>query len=428
MSLSSALNTSVSSLQAQSALISAVSENIANSSTIGYKTKEVDFASLVTGTGSNASGGVIYSTAQDMTTQGLIQSTGSATDAAINGNGFFVVSSSLNNQPSGYTYSRNGSFSPDATGDLVNSEGYYLMGWPTDENGNVTADNKNDLNSLVPVSVSSVQGAARATSNITMDLNLPANATAGQSFNTSTEIFDSLGVSHNVQETWTKSSTDPNTWELDFSQPYDGTDSSTPTGTLSPTSMTVVFNGDGTLQSIDGGSTATPLSITGWTSGASDSSINLNLGTVGKSDGLTQYASTLDTPDIEITKMDQDGLRLGKLSSVAIGSDGTVTATFDNGLKKAMYKIPVATFPDPSQLTHVNGSIYDENLQAGVLTLQEAGTGAAGVIAPSSLEESTTDTSEEFNKMIVAQQAYSASSQVINTVGQMFDSLMQALR
>ncbi len=140
MSLNSALNASVSGLRAQSAAVAAVSENIANASTTAYKTREIAFKSLVTGNQTSAgfsSGGVIFSSYQDLSQQGQIQAFDTSTYVAINGNGFFVVTDDVNNQPSGYTYTRNGSFSTDAQGFLINSEGYYLLGQRTDDLGNV---------------------------------------------------------------------------------------------------------------------------------------------------------------------------------------------------------------------------------------------------------------------------------------------------
>jgi len=138
MSLSSALNTSISALKAQSAAISSVSENIANTSTTAYKNSQVTFSSLIAGNTTSSgysSGGVVYSVSQNISTQGQIETTSSNTNIAINGNGFFVVSDEVDNLSSAYVYSRNGDFSTDADGYLVNTEGYYLMGLRTDADG-----------------------------------------------------------------------------------------------------------------------------------------------------------------------------------------------------------------------------------------------------------------------------------------------------
>jgi flagellar hook protein FlgE len=424
MSLSNALNSAVSGLRAQSTMLAVVSENIANSSTTAYKTKGVNFQSLVTGSGSRAGGGVLYSTFQNVGIAGSISGTGVNTNVAISGSGFFVVSDNLNNKPSAYNYSRNGNFKTDKNGYLSNDEGYYLLGQRTDEKGNVTAANKNDLNSLEPINVNSIKGAAKATTGISVNLNLPADAAVGDTFTSAMEVFDSLGVSHTVTQTWEK--TGSNTWELGMSNPALTSNSATTSGTLTPSTITFNFNGDGTLASSV--PAATNIAITGFTTGANDSAIALDFDSSGGTSGLTQYSSNTEEPDIEIDSITGDGVRYGKLGSVEIDEKGIVTAVFDNGLRQPVYQIPIATFANPDGLTHINGSVYDENENAGTLVLQKPGDGSAGTIVPESLEESMTDTSEEFNRMIVAQQAYSAAAQIVSTVTEMYDTLTQAVR
>jgi len=428
MSLTSALYTAVSALQAQSAAISSVSQNIANASTTAYKTTGVSFQDLVTGSGNattgNVSGGVLYSTYQNMSAQGTIQATDSPTDLALNGDGFFVVTNSASSSTApDYTYSRNGSFTTDASGYLVNSEGYYLMGEPTDASGNVTGS-ANSLDSLTQINTNVVSGMAQATANVTMAANLPADAAVGASFNTSYEVYDSLGVSSTVNQTWTK--TGANEWSLSMADPVLTSDNTTTSGTISPSTATITFNGDGSLASTDPANLA--VTISGFSTGATDDTFNLNLGTAGGTTGLTQYASNSTDPQISIGSINQDGIKYGQLTNVTVGKDGIVTANFDNGLSRAIYKIPVATFANANGLTHINGSIYDENEAAGTVTLHDAGTGAAGSITASALEQSTTDTSSEFSRMIVAQQAYSSAAQVVTTAKDMYDTLIGMVR
>lgn len=184
MSLSSALNTSISALKAQGAAISSVSENIANTSTTAYKNSEVTFSSLVSGNTTSSgysSGGVVYTVSQKISEQGQIETTSSSTNIALNGSGFFVVSDQVDSLSSAYVYSRNGDFSTDSDGYLVNTEGYYLMGLRTDSDGNVLATNSNDLNSLEAIDVNAISGTAQGTSTVTMDANLPADAAVGAS-------------------------------------------------------------------------------------------------------------------------------------------------------------------------------------------------------------------------------------------------------
>lgn len=434
MSLNGALNASVSGLRAQSAAVAAVSENIANASTTAYKTREVSFQSLVTGNQTRtgfSGGGVVFEASQDLRSQGQIQATDVATNVAINGNGFFVVSDNISNQPSGYTYTRNGSFSTDASGLLINSEGYYLLGQATDDLGNVISTSANDLNSLVPIDVNSISGTAQSTAEVRFDMNLPADAAIGGTFNNSIEIFDALGVSHTITISWLKNAA--NNWTATFSDPVQ-TGTATTSGTLDTDSATagaqksinVTFNGDGSIASF---TPATPaFTITGFTTGANNSAVSLDWGTVGGVDGLTQFSSNTTSPGLEIYLIDQDGVRFGQLSDINIDETGLVTASFENGVHLPVYQIPIATFPNPNGLRHVEGTVYDENEAAGNYNLRLPGQGNAGNVISSALEQSTTDTSDEFNKMIVAQQAYSSAAQVVNTVDQMFQDLIGAVR
>lgn len=434
MSLNSALNASVTGLRAQGAAISAVSENIANASTTAYKTRGISFTSLVTGNQTSqglTSGGVLFKTFQNINRQGLIQATDSGTDISVNGNGFFVVTDDTLAQPSGYTYTRNGNFKTDSDGFLINNEGYYLLGQRTDDQGNVISTSSNDLNSLVPIDVNSISGTAQATTEVRFDLNLPADAANASTFNNSIEIFDALGVSHTIGITWTKVAA--NSWTATFATPVQ-TNTGLPSAVLdtdagtagNQNSIAVTFNGNGSVASF---TPAIPhFDLSAFTTGAVNSAIDLDFGTVGQTNGLTQFSSNTTVPNLEIFLIDQDGVRFGQLSGVTIADSGLVTAFFENGVRLPFFQVPIATFPNPNGLTHINGTVYDENEAAGNYNLRLPGQGNAGSIVANALEQSTTDTSEEFNKMIIAQQAYSSAAQVVSTVDEMFQELISAVR
>jgi len=434
MSLNGALNAAVSGLRAQATAVAAVSENIANASTTAYKTREVSFKSLVTGNtagGGYGGGGVIFSTSQDVRSQGQVQATDTGTNIAINGNGFFVVSDQVNNQPSAYTYSRNGSFQTDAAGFLINSEGYYLLGQATDDQGAVISTSANDLNSLTPIDVNSISGTAQATTDVRFDMNIPADAAIGDTFNNSIEIFDALGVSHRISIVWLKNAA--NDWTATFANPVE-TSTGLPSGVIDTDSGTagnqntidITFNGNGSIASFTPAIPA--FTVSAFTTGANNSAVSLDWGTVGGTDGLTQFSSNTTTAGLEIYLIDQNGVRFGQLSDITISETGLVTAAFENGVRLPVYQIPIATFPNPNGLRHVEGTVYDENEEAGNYNLRLPGQGNAGNVIASALEQSATDTSEEFNKMIVAQQAYSSSAQVISKVNEMFQDLIAAVR
>lgn len=431
MSLSAALSSAVSSLSAQSAALSAISQNISNSSTTAYKVKETSFEAILSGSmgsaTSQSSAGVRALTSQAMLVQGTISSSSVDTNMAISGSGYFVVSSDPDAGASATAYSRNGSFSTNSEGYLVNSEGYYLMGYATDSDGSVVGSKT--VGNLAAIDLSDISSPAQATSTMSYAANLPANAEVGDVFTTSTEIFDSLGNSHNVEQSWTK--TGENSWTLSLSNPTATDDASNVTGTLTPNSFTVTFDENGALASVSPSSAtdaaAIDLGIT-FNNGAADASIALDLGAIGGIDGLTQYSDTSSDIDIDLGSVGQNGYAAGSLTAVSISGSGLVTATFDNGANRAIFQIPVATFTSESGLQQVSGTVYKSTAQSGQLQIRMPGDGGAGELVTSALEASTTDTSTEFNKMIVAQQAYSAASQVMTTVNTMFDTLLQAVR
>ncbi|MBI1203232.1 MAG: flagellar hook protein FlgE [Rhodopseudomonas sp.] len=421
MSLTGALSSAVSALSAQSQSIAMVSDNLANSSTVGYKTTTASFTDLVTNasTSSYSSGGVLVSGRSNISEQGLLTATGTATNLAISGNGFFAVSSSTDG--SSVYYTRDGSFETDSNGYLVNN-GNYLLGWRTDSDGNVVGGES--AGGLTAVDTDIVASTASPTTTTTIQANLPADAAVNDTFSTDMQVYDSLGTAQSLEVTWTK--TGANEWSASFSNPTLTSDTSADSGTISSSAITVTFNTDGSLAST---SPSPPtVSITGWTTGAADSTITLNLGTSGKADGLTQYSSGSDSPTVDLTSVTSNGMAYGSLSGVSIGDDGIVTASYTNGQKIAIYKVPVATFTNANGLLATSGSLYQETTASGHATLHEAGTGGAGDIKGGELEASTTDSSEEFSTMIAAQQAYSASAQVITAVNKMFDTLLSAVR
>jgi flagellar hook protein FlgE len=439
MSLFGALQTGVAGLDAQSSALSVTSANIANVNTVGYKDSETDFETLLAGSmgGDNNEGSVIASSSQNVNQQGLITSTSSATDLAISGNGFFVVSpSDATTASQSLLYTRAGNFTPDASGDLQNAAGLYLMGWPVDADGTVPT-NRNDL---VPINVNSLSGTSEPTTTMTLQANLQSSSTTDSTytagdltdgtttpdFERTISVYDSQGGQQPLQVAYEK--TGPDTWAYEVS--YQG-DSANLSSTLTPSNMiasgTMTFNSDGTLATVtsnDGSSTTSggniSLSIPWSTaSGLSSQPLTINMGTIGSSNGVTQYdsASTLVSSNV-------DGALFGSLTGVSIDSSGYVTANFSNGLSQKIYKIPLATFTNPDGLTATSGNAYQQSSTSGTATVNEASQGGAGAIDSDSLESSTVDLATEFTNLITTQRAYQASAQIITTASTMLDDLL----
>ena len=424
MSIYGAMFSGVSGLNAQSQALAMISDNISNVNTVGYKTSKAYFSTLVTGQTQNnyAPGGVRSTPLYAVYRQGLVQTSANQTDLAISGQGFFVVTAQPNPTSSDVRYyTRAGSFQPDASGYLRTPTGYYVQGWATDSAGVPTSANPSDIATLVPVRVNAVSGSARATSDIQLGLNLPASASVAATETTQMQIYDSLGVAHDVTFTWTK--TAANAWTVTAAAAGSTTIDEGAVGAGAGYSVNVVFNGDGTPASFDGAATPPALAIGGWTSGANNSVVSVDMGTVDTANGITQFSSAYST-----TFLNQDGAQFGNFFGVSVDETGIVTALFDNGQSLKMYKLPIATFANPDGLTGKTGTLYLESAESGGVVLRDAGTANAGKLVPSALEASTTDLATEFTNMIVTQQAYSASAKVITTADDMLSELMRVKR
>ena len=433
MSLYGAMMIGVPGLQANSTALSVSSSNIANANTVGYKAGQNSFSSLLAssgGSGDISSQGVVALPTQNVTLQGLVQSTSVPTDMAISGNGFFVVNQRSDGTGATY-YTRAGNFTPDANGNLKNASGLYLMGWPVDSSGNTPSD----PTSLAPVNVNALSGAADASSTMSIQANLSAGTavttgyTAGDmtsgavtpDFTRTINAYDSHGGSQPLGVSF--ATTGANTWAYEIA--YQG-DAANMTGTNPIATGTMTFNADGTLANANAPTTPATGSINvniPWnpaTSGLNPQALAIDFGTVGTSSGLTQYnaASSLGSTHV-------DGSSFGSLTGVSVDTDGFVTAQFSNGLSKKIYKVPLATFANPDGLGAVSGNAYTVTGASGDPIVNSANTGSAGSVQAKSLENSTVDIATEFTNLITTQRAYSASARVITTADQMLQQLEQ---
>jgi flagellar hook protein FlgE len=420
MSIYGAMYSGVSGLAAQSNALGMISDNISNVNTIGYKGTKAAFSTLVTQAATRTNytpGGVRSMPMAQIARQGLLQASSSATDLAIAGQGFFVVNDSANpSSGNDFMYTRAGSFRTDNAGNLVNSAGYYLQGWKLDPSG-APVGNTSVLSSVSTVNVANLSGSATPTTQMELGLNLPSTAATGDTHDVTVQIYDSLGNAHDVTMTFTKTAT-ANEWTYATGNPVlSGT--STASGTTAGGTGTITFNGDGTPTA----NIAPTINITGWTTGADNSTITLDGGTANEGDGITQFSG-----EYAISYMDQDGVRFGQYTGVSIDEDGIVTALFDNGERRPIYQVPVAMFANPNGLEARDGNAYIQTDRSGDYVLSTANNGGAGKMAPSALEASTVDLAEEFTDMIITQRAYSASAKVITTADEMLEELIRIRR
>lgn len=441
MSLYDAMMIGVSGLNAQSRAMSVFSSNIANVNTVGYKTSQSVFETMLGSANGGAQGlatGVMAGAQANIAQQGAEFATSSATDLAINGNGFFCVSTSADNAGQ-MLYTRAGSFAPDQNGYLKNTAGLYLEGYPLDTTGKPTTS------SLGPINLSGLGGKGEATSEMSIQANLDASAdvTTGYDatksdqnmygghitpdFQTTINVYDSQGGTQPLQVSYVK--TGANTWSYEVA--YTGSNGNIANGGADPNPIAygnVTFDENGNLVNVAPGGTANnPASGTfdlqiPWqpSSGLKPQTISFDMGTVGKADGTSQFASAS-----VLNGSNVDGAVFGNVVGVKVDSDGTVYANYSNGLTQAAFKVPLATFSNPDGLNLVGGNAYAQSGTSGAPRVNDADTAGAGAIQGYALEGSTVDLATEFTSMITTQQAYSASARVVSTASQMMDELMQ---
>lgn len=429
MTVLSAMNTAVSGLNAQSASLTNISANVANASTVGYKKAETDFESLVFGgTPGQAGilGGAATSTRLDISLAGQLETTGIATDIAINGPGFLVVNTSADSGTGEYLLTRAGSFRPDANGNLVNAAGYYLQGEPLGALAGAAPGPVAAIGGLSTVNVGKLTASAAPTTEMTFTANLPASATAfttgtAPTFNSDMTYYDALGSAQTMRFRFSPTvpaaaGTPPtNAWTMDILDL--GGSATTPVG-----SATLAFNATGaTAGSL---SSVTPLAggaydaATGvyTVTSASGISLPITIGALNSPVGMTQFDS-----DYQATRMDQDGAAFGLLQSVSIGDDGVVNANFSNGTARAIWQLDLVSLPNPDGLTPVSGSAYRVSQESGQPRLHRPGDGTVGATTSGALEGSNVDLTAQLTNMIETQRAYSSNAMVVQTASQMLD-------
>ncbi len=431
MSLYGALSIGVAGLDAASASLSVSSSNIANVNTIGYKQATANFSTYLDsslGANSDASAGVTAVIGQDVTQNGLAESTSSPTDLSISGNGFFITTPS-GSATGAQEYTQVGNFTANSNGDLVNANGQYLLGWKLDANGKPPSNNTD----LSLINVSGITGSAEATSTVSLDANLQANSTIDASYNpgdmtagnvspdfqTTINAYDSQGGIQPLTLSFVQTGTNQWAYEINYAGDPNNLSSPNPIG-----EGTLNFNSDGSLANVNGASPASGnVSVTiPWSaaSGLAAQTVTFNMGTVGSTNGMTQFAA-----NSAVSGQTINGSPFGSVTGVTVGTNGTVTAQFSNGISENVYQIPIATFANPDGLIQLSGNAYGQSNASGGANINEAGSGGAGTIASNSLEESTVDLSSEFTKLITAQNAYSAAARVVSTANQMLQSLEQ---
>ena len=442
----------LSGLNAASKSLDVIGNNISNANTVGFKMAQAQFADVfansLSGAGTSGVGiGVKVQSVNQLFTQGNISSTNNPLDIAINGSGFFRMSTN-----GAITYSRNGQFSLDKSGNIVNSQGASLTGYAADTNGVLSTG------AAVPLTINTSDIAPKQTDTVNALFNLDSRSlvpgtqvpvanppviipvafslTDPLSYNnaTSVAVFDSLGNSHVLQTFFVRVNPSPTapvprvpvspvTAEWDVFAAVDGVLINGPATAPAPTNSIgkVGFDNMGKLVAATPNFAATdpnafaiaiPVS-TGAVTPISTPTIKYDM------TGMTQYGSAFSVNSIK-----QDGYTSGKLSKFNTAKDGTIVGSYTNGKTAVLGQIASANFANPNGLQSLGDNQWTETATSGPALVGPPGSGSMGVLTSNATEDSNTDLTGELVNMITAQRVYQANAQTIKTQDQILQTLV----
>jgi flagellar hook protein FlgE len=396
----------LSGLNGAAKSLDVIGNNIANASTVGFKGSQAQFADVyansLNGTGGNQAGiGTKVAQIAQQFTQGNVESSANPLDIAINGGGFFRTTVSGATQ-----YSRNGQFSLDKNGYIVNAQGAQLT-------GSMAKKGVIQTGAPIPIQISNADLTPEMTKTVNTEINLdsrsavPANATFSvddpASFNkqTSIDVYDTLGNSHVMSTYYVRTATG---WNVNVAN--DGVAvPGAPQGTLT-------FGTDGALLTPKPATLPIILPIDPLTGAANPLNVVMDF------TGTTQYGAAFNE-----RKSSQDGYSAGQLTRFSADSDGVILGQYSNGQSQKLGQIVLANFANPNGLSPLGNNAWAETSASGVPLIGEPNSGSLGVLQASAVENSNVDLTAELVNMITAQRVYQANAQTIKTQ----DSVLQTL-
>ncbi|MBK1661791.1 flagellar hook protein FlgE [Paracraurococcus ruber] len=467
MSLLGSMITAIGGLGAQSRALGHISDNVANSQTVGYKRVDTNFISYVTTATERVHepGAVVARPASTNAVQGTLEQSSDPLALAIGGQGFFSVASRVgtaNGLPTfdeRQFFTRAGNFRLDSDGYVVNGAGYYLQGW-TVPSGSTGPDRTR----LEPIRVNQQVFNPIATSTVEFGANLPADPPASPLadpltaadkvpiYASQVSVYDQLGNQQKLNLTFSRYDS------------YDAADGATPTGpsnllpaqtwrlvistgTTNLAAAQLTFNSDGTIGSMadDSASLSGAPATTTLTASATPAapattapamltlshdfglglqSIDLSLGSYNEARGVTQYADK----EFTVRNLSQNGVPLGSYAGVRINDTGDVIISYDNGQTRSISRVPLVAFNDPEKLQRLDGQAFMRTPESGEARVTDASSNGVGKIVTGSIERSNVDIADEFTKLIVAQRAYSSNTRVVTASDEMLQDTINMKR
>jgi len=415
-------STALSALNATTTAIDVVGNNLANLNTPGFKTSQVCFRDLMTqsiGTGMGETQ-IGFGTGTPVTvrefTQGAIQTSGGLLDAAIQGDGFFVLKGAQGNT----LYTRAGNFQTDKDGNLITDTGNFVQGWTAFNPTTGTVDTNGPIGNI-KVPLGSLRSPV-STSNITVDLNLNSSSAADSTsaFTAPLTVQDSLGVSHILTLNFQKTGT--NQWSYTVTIPGEDVSGGT-AGTPFATGATgtLTFGPDGRLTDPAAGAPIA-IAVTGLADGASDMNIDWDLynSAAGR---ITQFGQPSAT-----SASTQNGKGADPPVRIGLADGGEILANYANGDQVVVGRVALASIRNPDSLTATGNNAFQLSGRTASPGIGLPGTGGRGTIVGGSVEASTVDIAKEFTNLIVYQRGYEANSKVVTTSDQISQDTINLIR
>ena len=455
MSLLGSMTTAISGLAAQARALGHVSDNVANSQTLGFKRVDTNFTSWLTRSTSrlHLPGSVEARPDYTNTVQGTIEQVENPMAMAIAGQGFFSVAQARGGQGAGVIFddrqffTRAGDFAMDRDGYLVNGAGYYLEGWRMQQSG------QPDRTSLDPIRISQLVYNPVPTSRIDLAANLPTNAPMAASVPAAApwapaeapvssiiQVFDALGNQRQVSLDWWR--LDVDTWRLRINPAGDTLNPAderfvdidfggqiaagpppvnAPAGTVSAITSLANVTGPAPAPALVGD--PANLSFTA-DYGFGPQSIALRFGGFGQPTGLTMFSAT----EYSVRDLSQDGVPPGAFSGVTVRENGDVAVNYDNGQTRIVARVPVVAFNDPDKLQRLDGQAFMRTVESGEARVTDAASSGVGKLVTGSVERSNVDIASEFSKLIVAQRAYTANTRIVTASDEMLQDTINMRR
>jgi flagellar hook protein FlgE len=403
--------TALTGLNNNSLAINVIGDNLANMNTTAFKSSKANFSELLAGlSGTSATGnptvmglGSTLNGVTRLNTQGTITSTGISTDAAINGNGFFVVSTE-----GGLGFTRAGQFELDKDGYFVSSDGFKVLGYPA---VNGTANASGALSTIQIKKGQTVP--ANITTEISLTANLDSQAADGSTFGTAVQVYDSLGTAHTISLTFAKVAAGDWSWSATIPATDTGGAATDPPVTVGESAGDdLTFDPNGILNLPASNPT---LSLTRLASGASDMTITFNLSDPSGNPLITSMAR-----DSGVSSTIQNGTAATTLKDISIDSKGNIIGLMENGRSVTIAQLAIADFPNIEGLQKYKGSTFTAFTSSGEPSIGAAGSGGRGTVVGSAIERSNVDMAQEFVNLIAAERAYQANSRIISTTDQLY--------